>query len=104
VRSIRAVRDLGDLTAADFSPLLHERFRFDAAGASPFDVELIDVSESGAPGQARAQFALTFRGGPEPPLPQRIYSVEHDRIGRLDLFVVPLGPDDLGQRYEAAFT
>ena len=45
-----------------------------------------------------------FRGGPTPPVPQRIYGVEHARIGRLDLFLVPLGPDDAGQRYEAVFT
>jgi hypothetical protein len=45
-----------------------------------------------------------FRGGPSPPLPQRIYRVEHEALGALDILLVPLGPDELGQRYEAIFT
>jgi hypothetical protein len=98
------VPDLEDLTAAHFVPLLHERFRIDAQDHAPFDVELVDVSESGTPGSARAQFSLTFRGGASPPVPQRIYCLEHEQMGRLDLFLVPIGPDADGQRYEAVFT
>jgi len=98
------VPDLDALTATDFAPLLHARFRIAADDSEPFHAELIDVAESAAPGSARAQFSLVFRGGPTPPLPQRIYHVEHDELGALDLFLVPLGPDEVGQRYEAVFT
>jgi hypothetical protein len=97
------VADLETLTAGDFAPHLHERFRFSPAGAPPFDVELIEVSE-GDSGGARRQYSLVFRGGPTPPLPQRIHHVEHEALGALDIFLVPLGPDALGQRYEAVFT
>ena len=96
--------DLEALTAGDFAPLLHERFLLAAGGASPFDVELIDVSEMAAAGDSRSQFSLVFRGGPTPPIAQGIHRLEHDRLGRLDLFLVPLGPDGDGQRYEAVFT
>jgi uncharacterized protein DUF6916 len=99
-----SVRELQHLAAADFVPLLHERFRVDPDGRPPFDFELVEVSESGTPGSARTQFSLTFRGGPTPPVPQRIYTLEHEQMGRLDLFLVPLGPDAVGQRYEAVFT
>ena len=58
----------------------------------PFDVELIDVSDTGAPGPPRSQFSLVFRGGPTPPMAQGIHRLEHDRLGQLDLFLVPLGP------------
>ena len=96
--------DLATLTAADFEPLLHERFAIVSEPGESFDAELIAVTE-GAPGaSARPQFSVVFRGGPTPPVPQRIYGVEHERFGRLDLFLVPLGPDDIGQRYEAVFT
>ena len=98
------MRELQHLAAADFVPLLHERFRVDPDDRSPFEVELIEVSETGTPGSARAQFSLTFRGGPNRPLPQRIYGLEHEQMGRLGLFLVPLGPDAVGQRYEAVFT
>jgi len=33
-------------------------------------------------------------------LPQRIYRVEHERLGAIDLFLVPIASD----RYEAVFT
>jgi hypothetical protein len=37
-------------------------------------------------------------------MPQRIHPVEHDRLGRFELFLVPVGPDHIGMRYEAIFT
>jgi hypothetical protein len=96
--------DLEAMTAADFEPRLHDRFRLVGDATAPFEVELIDVSDGASPGPGRPQFSLVFRGGPTPPLPQRIYGIEHDEMGRLDLFLVPLGPDTEGQRYEAVFT
>jgi hypothetical protein len=66
-------------------------------------VELIEVSEGRAVHGSRTQFSLVFRGGPDPPLQQRIYCLEHEQLGALDLFLVPLGPDAAGQRYEAVF-
>jgi hypothetical protein len=94
---------LDALTAETFAPLRGERFRI-APGDSPdFEVELVQVSE-GTQGSSRAQFSLVFRGGPDPPVAQRIYRVEHEGVGPLEIFLVPLGPDGLGQRYEAVFT
>jgi hypothetical protein len=98
------VSDLEALTASDFAPLLHSRFRVAADDSESFDAELIEISEGAARGPRRAQFSPVFRGGPSPPLHQRIFRVEHDELGALDIFLVPLGPDDVGQRYEAVFT
>jgi hypothetical protein len=98
------VTNLETLTAGDFQALVSEPFRFASEATTPFDVELIDVSETGSAGSARSQFSLVFRGGPTPPLPQGIHGLEHDALGRLDLFLVPIGPDAEGQRYEAVFT
>jgi hypothetical protein len=72
--------------------------------APPFEVELIDVSQTPGEEAPRAPFSLVFRGGPDSPLSQRIYRLEHEQLGSLDLFLVPLGPDAAGQRYEAVFT
>jgi len=91
-------------TAADFARYRGQRFLIGPPAEPAFDVELIEVSESEAPGPARKQFSLVFRGGPEPPLQQRIYRVEHDELGALEIFLVPVGPDEVGQRYEAIFT
>ena len=88
--------DLDDLTVADFEPLLYERFRLAAA----YDVELVEVAEIPREPGGRAPFSLVFEGGPTPPLPQGIYAVEHEDIGVIEIFLVPVAPD----RYEAVFS
>jgi hypothetical protein len=55
-------------------------------------------------GQRRTPFSLIFRGPPAVLLPQRIYRLEHATLGAFELFIVPLGPDAQGLRYEAIFT
>jgi uncharacterized protein DUF6916 len=88
--------DLDALTAADFRPLLHERFRM----AASFDVELVEVAEIPREPGGRAPFSLVFEGGPNPPLPQGVYAVENADLGAIEIFLVPIAPD----RYEAVFT
>jgi hypothetical protein len=91
--------DLEALTTADFEPLLNDRFTISADGQA-FDAELVEVTEiQRAPG-GRVPFSLVFQGGPTPPLPQRIYGVEHERLGAIEIFLVPIAAD----RYEAVFT
>jgi hypothetical protein len=76
-------------------------------------LELSEVTEASHPpvGSFRAQFAVVFHGHLEPVIPQGSYRLEHDQLGTLELFLVPIGPDNLtdpGQdaqamRYEAVF-
>jgi hypothetical protein len=91
---------LETLTVDDFRPLLDDRFHVVPEGAESFDVELVEVTEIPREPGGRAPFSLVFQGGPDPPLEQRIYRVEHDRLGELDIFLVPIAAD----RYEAIFT
>ena len=99
--------DVSLQTASYFERHLGLRFRLHADDV--VDVELLEVDEvgvgSGAPPQtARAPFSIVFLGPRDPILPQRIYRLEHDELGTLDLFLVPIGRDDAGVRYEAVFT
>lgn len=71
-------------------------------------LHLVKVSllGNGVPG-GRVPFSLIFRHSLLPQnayLPQQIYHLEHPTLGTLDLFLVPLGPDSEGMRYEAIFT
>ncbi|HYZ77116.1 MAG TPA: hypothetical protein VE596_07040 [Gaiellaceae bacterium] len=91
---------LEDLTVDDFRPLLRDRFHIAPDGAPAFEVELVEVTEIPREPGGRAPFSLVFEGGPNPPLEQRIYRVEHEGLGELDLFLVPIAVD----RYEAIFT
>ena len=33
-----------------------------------------------------------------------MYRVEHEDIGSFEIFLVPIGPDEKGMKYEAVFT
>jgi Domain of unknown function (DUF6916) len=61
------------------------------------------AATSNAPTKRRP-FSLIFRGPRDPILPQQTYPIAHPELGRFDLFVVPVGRDRAGTRYEAVFT
>ena len=99
---------LATLTESDFSPYLNESFRI-VAPAESLEARLVRVTPLGPrppaaakPGK-RAPFSIAFRTPRETRWPQGIYGVEHDSLGRLSIFLVPIGPDELGMLYEAVF-
>ncbi len=96
------------LTYDDFSGRSGERFEVHHDGT---DLALVLVatelgSEPGGPGpdgQERRQFSVIFEGPSNPVLPQATYALAHAELDELALFLVPLGRDAGGTRYEAAF-
>lgn len=97
-------------SASTFSAYLNHKFRMCLGAAVVLELALAEISEAPptvakaatAHGR-RAPFSLLFRGPMEPIMPQRIYTLEHPELGRFDLFLVPIGPDGTGMRYEAVF-
>lgn len=93
------------LRVADFAPLVDQRFTLALEG-----LELVfTLTSARALGAApatdrREPFSLVFRGPPGPALAQRIYQLHHAALGTLEVFLVPIGPDSLGQLYQAIFT
>ena len=94
-------RSLQTLTAEDFRG--HQGTRFRLTGGSPpggspvtIETELVEVTEhvDSAPGTFRAPFSVLFHGPLQPVMPQGIYRVEHEQLGTLELFIVPVGPDE----------
>lgn len=93
-------------TLAMFTGFLGDRFRIGIDGEGPLEVELIEakgLSRVGASPGRRESFSLLFLGPPHPLLPQRMYAFEHDVLGRLEIFIVPIARDDRGVSYEAIF-
>ena len=91
---------LETFTAETFRPLLNERFELSSKDGG-VDLELVDVTESAAPGaERRAQFSIVFSGPADPILPQAIYRLEHPELGAFDIFLVPIAAGS----YEAVFT
>ena len=48
-------------------------------------------------------FSLTFVNHEETILPQKLYELDHETLGRGVIFLVPVGKDENGIRYEAVF-
>ena len=97
---------LDKLSSADFLPYLHQPFRIRLEGLEPIELELVSVTESGDSPRAgqRRPFSLQFLGPVSPKyLLQRTYALEHAQMGLLELFIVPLGPENQRMRYEAIF-
>jgi hypothetical protein len=88
------------LTLADFIPHLHTRFKV----ADKDDDELELTSATDRSNAQLVQFSLIFTGVASPYLPQGVYELTHPRMGNLELFLVPVGPDLTGMRYEAVFS
>ena len=97
------------LTHASFAPLVGKRFRLQVSDGKKIEVELIEATKlpvhpgRGEQAARREPFSLLFRGPKEFILPQRTYPVEQETLGKAEIFLVPIGPDAVGQRYEAVF-
>lgn len=89
-----------------FQPLLGQAFTIsDGTGTLQATlVEATSLREAQGAGRQSHQFSLVWRGPPRAVLAQRIYTVAHPALGAIDLFLVTLGPDAEGMRYEAVFT
>ena len=97
------MRDLALLTAGDFESYVGSWFGTHYQGTETA-VRLDQVGLIGAAGGAgRQPFSLLFRGPSSVPLPQQIHRLEHDGLGSLDLFLVPVGADGNDLLYEAIF-
>jgi len=84
-----------------FAAQINTTFLVKPAADLTVELRLIESNDKSVSGQE--MFSLIFRGPEETFLPQHIYQIEHDRIGSFDLFIVPVGRDEGGYRYEAIF-
>jgi hypothetical protein len=100
---------LETFTVDIFAPHLEEAFAIRLADQALPALTLIAATalpehplREGQPAR-RGPFSLIFRGPRAPLLPQRTYRLAHPALGAFDLFLVPIGPDQDGQCYEAVF-
>ena len=95
---------LDTLTIEDFAPHVGADFKTGDEG-SAFLLRLVSATSLRHRGAgARPGFSVLFRGASAPLLEQRMHQVVHPTRGALSLFLVPVGPDELGmQQYEAIF-
>ena len=97
---------LDKLTKDDFSKHLNRRFLIHVHEQDPLETELVEVRGLVAPDDdpdRRQPFSLIFLGPAEVALEQGIFTVENENLGKLDIFLVTLGPDEEGMRHESIF-
>ena len=97
---------LETLTLAKFSGLVNTKFRVFISPTAELPLELVQVSPdptSGLGGPQGESFSLIFQGPEEPLLRQGTRPFEHERLGRFDLFIVPIAKEAGMIKYEAVF-
>jgi hypothetical protein len=99
------------LTRATFAPHVGDTFRLSLSPPDTLPVTLAALNDlpmralpaAGAAPPPGESFSLLFRGPLAPQLAQGTYEFAHDAIGAFALFIVPVGADAEGVRYEAIF-
>ena len=81
-----------------FAGRVGEQFRIEIDATTTIATTLASADSARGTG-----FSLVFTGPVEPLLPQRTYRMVHDELQSFDIFIVPIGRDDHGVRYEAVF-
>ena len=100
---------LEQLDFETFAKLLKTNFRVWIDAQQAVELELSEItplrisSTGGKNGPKYENFALMFRGPADRLLAQRIYLFESAQLGRFELFIVPVGRDPDGVRYQATF-
>lgn len=101
---------LDQLSLDLFSAQVGETFRIVIEEDNAVDVELIEAkalpayaSPAAEDDPQHAPFTLLFRGPKEVYLPQRLYTLTHPTLGTLEIFLVPIQPDQHGSQFEAVF-
>ncbi len=86
-----------------FAQHISTNFSLASADGESVELELVEATDKTPADIEGEQFSLVFRGPPQPALTQRIYTLEHPDMGKLELFLVPVGLDESGRLYEAFF-
>lgn len=97
---------LEKLTIADFKPYLNQTFSIHFAPEVTLPATLTSVTAWGSESDKfRQPFTLEFRTEQKNEYYQQgTFTILHPTIGELSVFIVPVGPDADGMRYEVVFS
>lgn len=86
----------------DFLQHLNTKFRLFFDGEQSAEVELTEVSEI-KERSGYGAFSLVFIAPKTVPPVQRQYRLEHDALGKMELFIAPFEENEKGFAFEAVF-
>src|SRR5713226_5995765 len=90
------------LTEKEFSQHVGTKFQI-KTDQPALELELIEVKGYGSQEIEQGgmeRFSVFFAGPGDPFLPQKVYRLEHERMGEFELLLVPVAGDEKGYRYE----
>ena len=85
-----------------FAGLLNQSFQVVHPDSTRLNLRLVGVTEHLHTARQES-FSLFFHGPASPFMQQGTYHLCNDKLGELDLFLVPIGRDGDGFQYEAVF-
>lgn len=99
---------LNEVTQAQFAEHVGSAFQFEieagrVLAATLVEARLLPVTQANRPDARRAAFSLIFRLSTRESLRQRIYGIEHPQLGRMEIFLVPVGRESGDLLLEAIF-
>ncbi len=89
-------------TREDFLKHLNTNFRLFFDGEQTAEVELTEVSEM-TERSGYAAYSLVFIAPKNVPPMQKSYQMEHDTLGKMELFLAPFEENEKGFAFEALF-
>ena len=93
---------LEKLTRQSFSDLLNSKFQLYISADSTVDIELVEVEQRRSTPR-QEQFAVAFRAPASVPALQGVYRIKHDKLGEVELFLVPYKQEGEATYFEAFF-
>jgi hypothetical protein len=85
-----------------FAGLLNTKFRVVLDSPDLVELELAEVTDLKV-SDRQEEFTIMFVGAVNQFLGQGIRSLQHEQMGTIDLFLVPIGKDEAGFQYECVF-
>lgn len=94
------------LSIAEFEPLRHQEFTILFSAQQKEEAVLADIVPlTGYTTLPRKPFSILLQTSQQKQyFPQAIYSVFHPALGKMEMFLVPLGAKQGGMQYEAVFS
>ncbi len=89
-------------TKEEFSSAINSLFHARQADGSEFDLTLLE-SSTPISNPVQECFSLLFRAPADAVPVQSIFRLANERLGEMDLFLVPVKKDEDGLYYEAVF-
>lgn len=91
-----------DITRDEYAECLNQDFIVEFAPEYKVTMKLIEVSKEEERHRQKS-FSLTFGAPTDTPIDQRIFGIQNEKLGKFELFLVPVGREDHVVLFQSVF-